>query len=36
MASKMELTAEADRELAKLDARHSRRIFKFLHQWLSK
>lgn len=36
MAWKIELSAEADRELSKLDAQHSRRILKFLHQRLSR
>lgn len=32
MAWKVELSAEADRELKKLDAQHARRILKFLHE----
>ena len=31
MAYSVELSAEVDRELDKLDAQHSRRILKFLH-----
>jgi mRNA interferase RelE/StbE len=36
MAWKIELSAEADRELSKLDAQHSRRLLKFLHERLAK
>lgn len=32
MAWKVELSAEADRELKKLDAQHARRILEFLHE----
>jgi mRNA interferase RelE/StbE len=36
MAWRIEVSPSADRELAKLDARHSRRILKFLHERLAK
>jgi mRNA interferase RelE/StbE len=36
MAWNVELSAEASRELGKLDAQHAKRILKFLHQWVSK
>jgi mRNA interferase RelE/StbE len=36
MAWKIELSAEADRELSKLDAQHRRRLLKFLHERLAK
>lgn len=32
MAWRVELSAEADRELSKLDPQHSRRILKFLYE----
>ena len=32
MAWKVELSLEADRELAKLDRQHAKRILKFLHE----
>lgn len=36
MAWNVELSAEASRELGKLDAQHAKRILKFLHQRVSK
>jgi mRNA interferase RelE/StbE len=36
MAYSVELTAEVDRELDKLDAQHSKRILKFLHGRVAK
>ena len=36
MAWTIELAAEADRELSKMDAQNRRRILKFLHQRLAK
>lgn len=36
MAWRVELSAEADRELSKLDAQHSKRILKFLRDRVAK
>ena len=36
MAYSVELTAEVDRDLDKLDAQHSKRILKFLHERVAK
>ncbi len=36
MARKVELSAEVDRELSKLDAQHSKRILRFLHGRVAK
>jgi mRNA interferase RelE/StbE len=36
MAYSVELSAEVDRELDKLDAQHSKRILKFLHARVAK
>jgi mRNA interferase RelE/StbE len=36
MAYAVELSAEVERELEKLDAQHARRILKFLHQRVAK
>jgi mRNA interferase RelE/StbE len=36
MAWDVELSAEADRELGKLDAQYAKRILKFLHQRVAK
>ena len=36
MASKIELSVEAERELVKLDPQHSRRILKFLQDRVAK
>jgi mRNA interferase RelE/StbE len=36
MAWKIEVSPFADRDLAKLDAQHSRRILKFLHERVAK
>jgi len=36
MAYAVEFSAEADRELAKLDSQHSKRILKFLHERVAK
>jgi mRNA interferase RelE/StbE len=36
MAWKIEFSVAADRELSKLDAQHSRRILKFLHERVEK
>ncbi len=36
MAYSVELTAEVDRELDKLDRQHSKRILKFLHERVAK
>ena len=36
MAYSVELTAEVDRELDKLDPQHSKRILKFLHEQVAK
>ena len=36
MAYSVELTAEVDRELDKLDVQHSKRILKFLHARVAK
>jgi mRNA interferase RelE/StbE len=36
MAWKIEVSPSAERELAKLDAQHSKRIFKFLKERLAK
>ena len=36
MAYSIELTAEVDRELDKLDPQHSKRILKFLHERVAK
>ncbi len=36
MAYSVELSAEVDRELSKLDRQHSKRILKFLHEPLAK
>lgn len=36
MAWSIELSAECERELSKLDAQHRRRILKFLHERLAK
>ena len=36
MAYSVELSAEVDRELDKLDAKHSKRILKFLHARVAK
>jgi mRNA interferase RelE/StbE len=36
MAWKIEFSVAADRELSKLDAQHSKRLLKFLHERLAK
>ncbi|GAC1664211.1 MAG: type II toxin-antitoxin system RelE/ParE family toxin [Candidatus Acidiferrum sp.] len=36
MAYSVELSAEVDRDLSKLDAQHAKRILKFLHQRVAK
>jgi mRNA interferase RelE/StbE len=36
MAWKIEFSVAADRELSKLDAQHSRRVLKFLHERVGK